>query len=868
MFRRRKRAHSDFSAEIQAHLAIEAERLRAAGVPPEAAMADARRAFGNRMLAEERFYEKRRSLWLDNLWQDLRYGARTLSRAPGFTSIAVLTLALAIGATTAIFSVVNAVLLNPLPFKHANRLVWAWGQFEGNGGKGAVSPPDFVDFRAENKSFEHLGAFSPFGSIQNWRFKDHVDLLQGAMTNTGFFEALGVKPLLGRVFHPADEQFQQPHSVILSYRFWKQAYGGDPAILGKQARVNGSSMTIVGIAPPSFAYPRWADFWFPAPMLNPGMQRRVSHFLRPIGLLKPGVSVARAQADVDRIAARLALLYPDSNKGQSLLLRPLQEVMVGNSRPVILILFGAAVFVLLIACVNIANLLLARNTARQRELATRIAVGAGRRRLLHQLLVENFLLASLAMPPALLLAHFAIVSFRTLGPQTMPRLDEVRLDWHVLLFAAALLLLTTVVFGLLPGWLATQSAPNRALVESARTGLSRRRKLFGSILIVSQTALALCLLIAAGLLIESFWKISHAPPGFNPQHVLTSSILLPSDTYKDPAARNAFLSGITEQVRKLPGLEAVGGISEMPMNDEPNDTFFSAPGQPQTPSYQKNDAQFRMITPGYFQVMRIALLRGRSFIESDQPLSQRVMVVDALFAARYFPHENALGKHLLIYEGKPKFVDREIVGIVAPIRTFTLQQPPEPIMYFPFAQSAAADMHFMLRAEGNLSSLIEPIRRIVTARDPDIAISDFRTMSQVVSQSASSDRFTVVLLSAFAGLALALAMAGVYGVFNYIVVQQTHDFGVRMALGARPNQMLTLVLGRAFRLAVCGVILGLISAWFLMQVLANQLYQVEPHAPAIYLGTALLLTTVAVAACLLPARRAAGLDPMIALRQD
>ncbi len=456
----------------------------------------------------------------------------------------MLTLTLGVGATTAVFSVVNTVLLNPLPFKNAQRLVWASGHFQGGGEHAAVSPRDFVDFRALNQTFEYLGAFSPFGSTQNWRLKDHSEQLQGAMTNTGFFEALGVTPLAGRIFTLADEQFQQPRSVILSYRFWKRAYGGDPRVIGQQARVNSSEMTIVGIAPRSFDYPPSTDFWFPAPILNPGMQRRVSHFMRPIGLLKPGVSIASAQADLDRIASQLARLYPESNKGWGVWLRALQEVIVGPVRRSLLILFGAVLFVLLIACVNVANLLLARNTARQRELATRIAVGASRRRILQQLLVESFALGLLAIPCALLLAQFSIAAVQRLGPEIVPRLEEIRLDSHVMLFSAALLVVTTLFFGLLPGWLATRAAPNRRLVESNRTGLSRRRQFLGSLLVVSQTTLALCLLIAAALLLESFWRVLHSPPGFSAQNVMVSDLILPQSTYKDAAMRDAFLSEI------------------------------------------------------------------------------------------------------------------------------------------------------------------------------------------------------------------------------------------------------------------------------------------------------------------------------------
>ena len=804
---------------------------------------------------------------MSTLLQDLRYGLRMLAKNPGFTVVAVLTLALGIGANTAIFSVVNAVLLNSLPFANADRLVWAWGRFS-QFPRADVSPPDFVDYRDQNRSFARLGAFVPFRQAHNWSLNGSAQQVQGTMVTADFFETLGAQPPLGRSFTRADEQESEPRVAILNYRFWKQVYGGDPSVIGKTARLDSTLITVIGVMPASFDFPTKTDFWFPAPLRAGDMQHRVSHFFRAIGLLKPGVSLAAAQADVDSVATHLAEVYPASDKGWGLFLQPMHDAMVGSVRGPLLVLLGAAGLVLLIACVNIANLSLARNVARAREFAIRTAIGAARSRLLRQLLTESGLLALLAGVVALPLAAWGIDVVRTFGPERLPRLSEVGLDGRVLAFTTLISALTAIAFGLAPAWLATKASLRQDLQEGGRTGPGRRRHAVGTALIVTEISLSLCLLIAAALLLQSLWRTLHTPPGFSPRGIVTTYLSLPGGTYRDFARRLSYFDHLSLEVQGLPGVQAVGCISEMPLNDEHDDNFFRIAGHPAANPDEKLDADFRVATSGYFKAMDIPLLRGRFFSEHDRQGLPGVVIVDEPFARRFFPGEDPVGKHLLVYEGRPEFVDREIIGIVGGVRKYALQLPPQPTMYLPNGQSAWFALHLVIRSSADPGALAEPIRRLVSRQDSNVAVSEFETMDELVARSASSDRFNALLFGFFAGLALSLAAAGVYGVFSHIITQQTHEIGVRMALGARPWQVMGVILARGTRLAVIGVSLGALAAFFLTRILASQLYGVDARDPATFAGTALLLITVSLAACYVPARRAARVDPIEALRYE
>ncbi len=805
--------------------------------------------------------------WLTELKRDLMYAFRSLAGNWTFTGTAILTLALGIGLNTAIFSVINTTLLNPLPFRDAKDLVWVQGRLLPRSNTN-VSFPDLVDYRAQSKAFDQIGAFSLFGGKHNWTIDGHARQLQGVMVTANFFDVLGVGPVLGRTFTSDDENATAPITVILSYRFWQQAYGGDMDVIGKTSKMDSSVVTIVGVMPPRLDFLRNTDIWFPAPVQSAPLQLRVSHRFIPIARLKAGYTIAQAQADVDVVASSLAAQYPTSNKNRAVLLQPVHEALVGQARPVLLIVFGAVGFVLLIACVNIASLLLARNTARTKEIAVRMALGARRSRIIRQLITETLALSFSAGVFALALGYMGMNAIRGFAPANIPRLREVSLDGNVLAFAATLSLLTAVISGFIPAWMASGANPQEGLRDNSRTGMSRFRHLFGSVLVVSEMTLALCLLIAASLLTQSLWKIVHSTPGFSSQGVLAADVILPQSTYADTAKRIAFVDRVLEGVRTLPGAVEAATISDLPLNGDYNDTYFQILEKPSQNQDRQDDEDIRITSPGYFRTLGMSVQRGRAFDIQDIDTKPHVIVVDQPFVNKYFPGEDPIGKHLMMYEGVPELVKCEIVGVVPGIRHYALQLPPRPTIYLPYTQWPGLAFHLVVKSSADPTVLAEPIQRIVTAQDPDLAVAAFRTMDQVVVESAAADRFVTILLSLFAGLAIFLAAAGVYGVFTHIVAQQTHDIGVRMALGAHPKRMLQMVMTQAIRLAAIGAVLGTAAAYFLMILIASQLYEVSPRSALTYLAATFILLLIAAGACFVPARRAMSVDPLVALRYE
>ena len=795
--------------------------------------------------------------------QNIRYAIRVLLKSPGFTLVAVLTLALGIGANTAIFSVVDSVLLRPLPFKNAPRLVWAWGNCPLCEG-GAVSPGDFPDYRAQNHVFEHFGALAVGSSLFNLA-GDHPVQVEGELATADLFEALGLQPAFGRSFTLADEQESDPRVVILSHHLWQDRFSGSPSVIGQSISLDDKSLTVVGVMARDFPVLSKADFWYPAPFRNEGMASRRSHFLRPIGLLKSGVTISQAQSQLDTIAARLSKEYPVTNSGWSLRLEGLHSVLIDDVAPAFRVLLGAVALVLLIACANVASLLLARNSIRTREFAVRTALGAGRARLVRQLLTESILLAAAGGVAGLFLANLAIALLKMYGADSVPRLDEVGLNSAVLMFTFAVTLLTGILFGLGPSLRASRRDLSLDLKEGGRSGDSRSKHRVHDALVVAEVALAMIVLIASGLLLNSFWRLIHVNPGFDPSRVLTAELSLVQPRYDDTGKREAFFRALQDRIQTLPGVLNAGFISELPMSGEANDTFFTIAEHPPANPIDKNDADFRLVDGDYLHAMRIPLLAGREFTLEEINNSAKVILVNEPFVKKFFPHENPIGMHVVLYEGKPEFVTREIIGVVGGNKEFALHENFRSEMFLPGSHTR---MNLVVRSAGDPVALAPAIREAVRSLDPDEATSNFRTMDEVVSSSASGDRFNALLLGAFGAIALLLTAAGIFGVLSYLVTQRSCEIGLRIALGAQKSDVLRVILGHGMFVTLLGIILGVAGAYGVTGWMKSVLFGVQPADPLTFAAVILVLAAVAFLACYIPARRAMRVDPMVALRYE
>ncbi|MGA7917317.1 MAG: ABC transporter permease [Candidatus Acidiferrales bacterium] len=801
---------------------------------------------------------------MGTLLQDIRYSIRTLAKSPAFTAIAVLTLALGIGANTALFSVVDAVLLRPLPFQNPSRLVWTWGNCS-LCDQAAVSPADFLEYRAQNHSFEYYGAMAGGDSLFNLTGNDKPMQIKGSMVTAGFFDALGIRPRYGRVFNVADEKTTDPESVILSHHLWQENFGSDPKVIGKSIALDGKTRTIVGVLASDITLLTRADLWFPAPFENERMQSRRSHFLRPIGLLKPGVTMSQAQSELDVIAARLGSQYPATNAGFSAKLEPLHNVLIGDVGPAFMVLIAAVALVLLITCANIASLILARNTTRQREIAIRTAIGAGRSRLIRQLLTESLVLALAGGAAGILLANAGVEFLKQLGPESLPRLDEVGVNGVVLAFTLAIAVVTGILFGLGPAMKASRRDLTQSLKEGGSSGDSRAKHRAHNVLVVAEVALSLVVLIASGLLLNSFWRLLRAPLGFDPANVLTTEISLATPRYDDEQRRESFFHELQDRLQSTPGVKNAGFISELPLSGEANDTFFTIVEHPPENPNDNNDADFRNIDGDYFAAMRIPLLAGRSFDREDSAEARKVVIVNEPLVKKFFPNENPLGKHLKMFEGKPEFVEREIVGVVGGNKHFALQESLRPEMFKP---GSFTRMNIVVRGAADPALLTTVVRQSIHAIDPDEATSTFRTMGDVVSSSAASDRFNALLLGAFAAIALLLTAAGIFGVLSYLVTQRTREIGLRMALGAHPRDVLRVIVGHGLRLVLLGMAIGIAGALLVTRWMSSVLFDVKPTDPLTFAVVAVVLGAVAFLAAYVPARRAMRVDPMVALRYE
>ena len=797
-------------------------------------------------------------------WQDIRYGVRGLWKSPGFVAAAVLVLALGIGANSAIFSVVNAVLLRPLPYRNAARLVWVGGKV-GSNPRASVSPADFVDYRAQSSSFEEFAASTSVSFPLNLTGAGEPERLTGYLVTTNYFRAFGVQPLLGRAFNPEEERTASGAPVVvLSYGLWQRRFGADPSVVGKTVTIDGKGATVIGVAPQSFQYPAGTEIWAPLSFDSPEMKVRRAHFLRPVGLLKPGVTAAQAQAETDAIARRLEQQYPESNTNWSLNLVPLQEQVVGNVRTSLWVLLGAVGFVLLIACANVANLMLARATARHKEIAIRTALGASRGRVVRQLLTESLLLSLAGGAVGVLLAMWSVDALVSLAQGNVPRAAEVGVDARVLGFTLAVSVLTGAVFGLFPALRASKPDLNEVLKEGGRSSAGARHNRVRSSLVVAEVALALMLLVGAGLLIRSFVGLQQVNPGFDARGVLTTRISLSRSKYAKPEQGAQFFDELQQRVAALPGVEAVGTISELPLSGQPNDTYFTVAEHPPQDSKEQVTADFRRTNHGYFRAMSIPLLRGRGFTEQEARADAKVTVINETLARSFFPDEDPVGKHLVIEtDGKAPY---EIVGVVADVRHRSLDAGVYQMMYVPTLK--VSNNNLVVRTASDPAGLASAVRQQVAAIDRDQPVSTIRTMADVLSESVAQQRFRTTLLGGFASVALLLAAVGIYGVISYSVTQRTHEIGVRMALGAQRRDVVRLVVRGGLGLTLLGVGLGLAGSFALTRVMSGLLFGVSATDPLTYAGITLLLTSVALLACYRPARRATRVDPMIALRYE
>ncbi|HXN17868.1 MAG TPA: ABC transporter permease [Candidatus Binatus sp.] len=813
---------------------------------------------------------------MGTLMQDMRYGIRMLAKNPGFAFIAVLTLALGIGANTAIFSVVNAELLRPLPFRDSGRLVSvATANSRMHSSNGSTSYPDFMDWRSQNPVFEKMAAYT--GATFTLTGQVNPAHLEGASVSSDTFDLLGVSPELGRTFQPGEDE-PNHHVVVISDRLWKQQFGGDPGIVGRTITLDNSGYTVVGVMPANFRYPLQrepAAIWSTLSPLNettdnspPMVQHRGAHFLTCIARLKPGVTLAQAQAAMDVIASSLSKQYPETNKYMSVHLSSEQERLTGPIRPALLVMMIAVGLVLLIACVNVANLLLARATTRGREIAIRTAMGAGRIRVLRQLLTESLLLAIVAGIFGAALAVWGSDVLVRWSPENLPRVGEIHIDGWALAFTAGLSLLTGILFGLAPALQSTHSNIVEALKEgSLSMTAGRSRHGLRSSLVIVEMALALILLVSAGLLIRSLIRLQDVNPGFDPHKVMTASLDLPDAKYSDPK-KAEFFRELIPQLEAIPGVQSAAAVFPLPMSGDEIRTSFQIEGRPVAKS-DESHTSIRAVTPNYFGTMRIPLLQGREFTERDDSKATKVLIVNQAFAQQFFPGENPIGKHILAgvaNAGEPPM--REIIGVVGNVKFEDLTTEFSPESYIPYGQLQFGSVTIVVRSSKDPEGLAKPIASVVQSLDKDLPTYSPKTVEQYLDGTIAVPRFNTFLLAIFAALAMILTAVGLYGVISYTVAQRTHEIGIRMALGAQPGDMMRLVVSQGMTLALFGVAVGLVAALGLTRFLSSLLFGVSSTDPVSFAAVVAMLFAVVLLACYIPARRAMRVDPMVALRYE
>ena len=880
---RRDAVETELDDELQFHFEQQVEKYVQSGLPHEEARRRARLEFGGADHIKEECRDARGVSFLETLWQDVRFGFRMLWKSPGFTAVAVLTLALGIGANTALFSVVNGVLLNPLPYPHPDQLV-TLHESKPNFNTGSISYPNFLDWQRENHTLSSMAVSRSYSfSLTNL---GEAEQIQGQFVTSDFFSILGVKPVTGQSFVRDDDQIGAAPVAMISAGFWKRKLSGEPDVVGKSLTLDGKEFTIVGVIPSEFDLKidsfSTSDVYAPVVQWNNNLlfDRGAGLGFHGIGRLKPDASLGQARADFARVTKNLAAAYPEVNKGIGAALIPFKQRMLGDVKPILLVLFCAVGFVLLIACANIANLLLARASGRGREFAVRTALGADKGRLIRQLLTESVLLGILGGTFGLLLAGWGTHAALKALPEALPRAGEVGIDLRVLLFTASIALLAGILFGLAPALKISRTNVQDNLKEGGR-GASGARKGAHGVLVVVEMALALVLLIGAGLTLRSLVQLWNVDPGFNPQNVMFFGFSLsPATLMTSPAAIRAGFRNAEAAIATTPGVQAVSmSWGAFPMSGD-DEWLFWLDGQPKpTTRNEMNWAIEYVVDPDYLKIMGTPLRSGRFFTAQDDENAQKVVVIDEVLARKYFGNENPIGKRMFLEIGGKEDMTAEIVGVAGHVKQWGLDtddtEPLRAQLYFPFMQLpdplmalAPMGMGSVVRSRGPAPGLFDSIRRSVQQVNSEQVVAGAQTMDEIISSSIASQRFSMILLGSFALLALLLSSLGIYGVVSYLVGQQTREIGIRIALGAQRSDVMRLVLGDGAKMTLIGVGVGLATALGLTRLMASVLYGVSATDPVTFTAVALVLTGVALAACYIPARRAMRVDPMVALRHE
>ena len=867
-----RQVDQDFAQELEVHLDLLTEESVRRGMSPEEAKRAARIRLGGPTQLKETNRELQGLPAIETFLQDTRYAFRMLRKNPGFTAVAVLTLALGIGANTAIFSVVYAVLLKPLPYTNPEQLFTA---FQANAQQGTAetgcSYLNFEEWRAQNHAFSELAGIVAHQLTLTGRVEPTV--VNTSVVTPEFFALVDVKPLAGRIFFPQDGKQGAPPVALVSEDLWRGRFGADPNIIGTSINLDQRPFTVIGIMPGAFRTPFFTkqEVWIPLvqdPVFSTFMPNRGLHLLPVIGRLKPGVSVAQAQAEMDAISGRLAAEFPAENNGWTVRLVPLQKEIVGDVRTALLVLLGAVGLVLLIACANIANLLLTRATSRSKEIAVRTALGAGRARIIRQLLSETAVLGLLGGAVGIALAYWGVKALSSLMPLSLPQMNPIRVDYFVLGFALLLSAIAGLAFGLVPAMFAANADIQNALREGARSGESRNRRRARSFLAVVEISLAMVLLMTAGLLLRSFARLTSVSPGFDAQHIVKADISLPQFQYSAPQQWAAFSEELLARIQSDPGLQDSAVVVPRPIADRNVNLPFDIVGNPPSSASASRTASFVSVSPDYFRVMGIPLLAGRFFNQHDISSAPRVSIISEAMARLYFPNQNPLGKQLTFGFPPNGEAMREIVGIVGNVRDVALGQNPGAMMYVPFAQAPFWGANLVVKSTLSTSSVAAAIRQEVQKMDKDIPVTDVAKMPDLIDASVAQPRFRTFLLGLFAGMALVLAATGIFGVISYSVSRRTNEIGIRVALGASRNTILSMILGETLALTFAGLAVGLPCALAASHLVGHMLFDVSANDPATLAAVAFSLAVVAALAGYIPARRAVRVDPMAALRYE